>query len=76
MDSDNEYFSFENGIIKVKIDSDMSNRTMSEVYKIEHLFNNVLPSDCYVDIDNMIMYFVDPWGDKYRIEECFDTTIY
>jgi hypothetical protein len=74
---DNEYFTFKDGIITVKISSDMSNRTVLEIIKIKNLLNNILPKNCHADIDltNGIMYFYDQY-DRFPIDEHFDTTIY
>jgi hypothetical protein len=72
---DNKYFNFSKGIITVKISSDMSQRTMEEVYKIEHLFEEIIPACCYIAVNDNIMYFCDPYDD-YPIDENFDTTIY
>lgn len=72
---DNEYFTFKDGIITVKISSDMSNRTMDEVYKIQHALTDIIPECCYMKVIEKNMCFCDPYG-QYPIDEHFDTTIY
>jgi len=73
---DNKYFTFENGIIRVKISADMLHRPMSEIYEIEYLLNEILPESCFTEVIDGSMYFIDPYGDKYPIDENFDTKIY
>lgn len=72
---DNEYFTFKDGIIKVKIDSDMSNRTLSEIHIITDMLNEILPEGCQVVLMDNYLYFADGM-DRYPIDEGFDTTIY
>lgn len=72
---DNEYFTFKDGIITVKISSDMSKKTMDEVYKIQHALTDIIPACCYIKVIEKTMYFCDPYG-QYPIDENFDTTIY
>jgi hypothetical protein len=72
---DNQYFTFENGIITIKIDSDMSNRTLSEIHTITDMLNDIMPNGCRVGLDGVNLYFFDG-DDKYPINEHFDTTIY
>ena len=72
----NKYFTFKNGIITVKINSDMSNRTLSEVNAITDMLNEILhPIDCQAVLRNNQLCFYDGL-DYYPIDENFDTTIY
>jgi hypothetical protein len=72
---DNKYFTFKGGIITVKIDANVSNRTLAEIYNIIDLLNSVMPNSCRVGLEDTILYFFDG-DDKYPINENFDTTIY
>jgi len=73
---DNKYFTYEHGIIKVKIDSDMSNRILSEIHAITDMLNEILnPIICQVILMDNNLFFYDGM-DYYPINENFDTTIY
>jgi len=72
---DTEYFTFKDGIITVKISSNVSDRTLTEINNIIDTFNKILPGNCQVVLQGNNLYFSDQ-VDYYLIDENFDTTIY
>ena len=74
--TDNQYFTYKNGIIKVKINADMNNRTLSEINTITDMLNDILhPINCQAVLKDNQLCFYDGMG-YYPIDEHFDTTIY
>jgi hypothetical protein len=71
----NKYFTFEHGIIKVKINSSMYDRTLSEIHIITDMLNEIMPDGCQVVLQDDKLYFYDGL-DYYPIDENFDITIY
>jgi len=65
------------GIIETNIDPNVSNKTYAEVSEIIGFLNQSLAgTGCQVVVNDMELCFLDPYGDYYRINEPFDTTIY
>ena len=72
---ENKYFTFKNGIIRSKIQSDASNRTLAELNEIVDTFNSIMPEGSQVVVNKMTLCFYDGF-DYYPLEDGFDTTIY
>jgi hypothetical protein len=72
---ENKYFTYKNNIIRSKISSDASNKTLSELNTIVDTFNSIMPEGTQVVVNKMELCFYDGF-DYYPLEDGFDTSIY